>query len=406
MKYRPTNKKNNTMRKISADILYPVNAAPIEQGVVVLDDNGKVLATGTRDQYDASELELHKGALIPGFINTHCHLELSHMIGKVDTGTGLIDFIKGVVSKRGVEQEIINEAIEKAEAEMLAGGIMAVGDISNVPDTFLQKSKGNLRYYTFIEFFDFLQTQNAQTEFDKYKAVYDQLQLTNGSKKSCVPHAPYSVSEKLFALINEVNKGEVATVSIHNQETPPENELFLKGTGGFVDFYGQFGISLAEFKANGQTAIHYALAQMDAKHRTLFVHNTLTTVEDIRVAQNWNPKVYWATCPNANLYIENNLPMYQNFLDTDAKVTIGTDSLTSNWQLSILEEMKSIARFQSYVPFETILQWATLNGAEALGFEADLGSIEVGKTPGILLLSNANAGEGLLGNGAQVKRLV
>ena len=98
--------------------------------------------------------------------------------------------------------------------------------------------------------------------------------------------------------------------------------------------------------------------------------------------------------------------MYQNFLDTDAKVTIGTDSLTSNWQLSILEEMKSIARFQSYVPFETILKWATLNGAEALGFEADLGSIEAGKTPGILLLSNANAGEGLLGNGAKVKRLV
>ena len=394
------------MRKISADILYPVNAAPIEKGVVVVDDNGKVLATGTRDQYDASELEIHQGALIPGFINTHCHLELSHMIGKVDTGTGLIDFIKGVVSKRGVEQEIINEAIEKAEAEMLAGGIMAVGDISNVPDTFLQKSKGTLRYYTFVEFFDFLQNQNAQAEFDKYKAVYDQLELTNGSKKSCVPHAPYSVSEKLFAMINEVNKGEVATISIHNQETPPKNELFMKGTGGFVDFYGQFGISLDNFQPNGRPAIHYALEQMDGQHRTLFVHNTLTTVEDIRFAQSWNPKVYWATCPNANLYIENNLPMYQNFLDTDAKVTIGTDSLTSNWQLSILEEMKSIARFQSYVPFETILKWATLNGAEALGFEADLGSIEAGKTPGILLLSNANAGEGLLGNGAKVKRLV
>ena len=327
------------------------------------------------------------------------------MIGKVDTGTGLIDFIKGVVSKRGVEQEIINEAIEKAEAEMIAGGIMAVGDISNVPDTFLQKSKGNLRYYTFIEFFDFLQNQNAQAEFDKYKAVYDQLELTNGSKKSCVPHATYSVSEKLFAMINEVNKDEQGTISIHNQETPPENELFMNGTGGFVDFYGAFGIGLDQFQPNGRPAIHYALEHMDGQHRSLFVHNTLTTVEDIRFAQNWNPKVYWATCPNANLYIENSLPYYQNFLDTDAKVTIGTDSLTSNWQLSILEEMKSIARFQSYVPFQTILQWATLNGAEALGFDGDLGSIEVGKTPGILLLSNVNEDEGLLGAEAKVKRL-
>jgi cytosine/adenosine deaminase-related metal-dependent hydrolase len=87
------------------------------------------------------------------------------------------------------------------------------------------------------------------------------------------------------------------------------------------------------------------------------------------------------------LYIENRLPNYQHFLDTNAKVTIGTDSLTSNWQLSILEEMKTIARFQSYVPFTTLLRWATLNGAEALGFDDVLGSIEVGKRPGLLLLN-------------------
>jgi len=113
----------------------------------------------------------------------------------------------------------------------------------------------------------------------------------------------------------------------------------------------------------------------------------LTTREDIKAAQTWGNKVYWATCPNANLYIENRLPNYQAFLDTDAKMTIGTDSLTSNWQLSILEEMKTISRFQSYVPFETLLRWATLNGAEALGYENELGSIEVGKTPGLSLLN-------------------
>lgn len=72
--------------------------------------------------------------------------------------------------------------------------------------------------------------------------------------------------------------------------------------------------------------------------------------------------------------------------DTNAKVTLGTDSLTSNWQLSILEEMKAIARFQSFVPFETLLRWATLNGAEALGFDDTLGSLEVGETPGLVLL--------------------
>ena len=90
-------------------------------------------------------------------------------------------------------------------------------------------------------------------------------------------------------------------------------------------------------------------------------------------------------------------------MDADAKMTIGTDSLTSNWQLSILDEMKTIAKYQSYIPFETIIRWATLNGAEALGFEKDLGSLEVGKTPGLNLL---NLGDDfLLSSKTEVKRL-
>ena len=140
------------------------------------------------------------------------------------------------------------------------------------------------------------------------------------------------------------------------------------------------------FQPSGQTSIHYALQHLNPARRTLFVHNTMTTPEDIQAAQSWSDRVYWATCPNANLYIENRLPNYQRFIDQGARLTIGTDSLTSNWQLSVLEEMKAIARYQSYVPFEALLRWATLNGAEALGFAEELGSIETGKRPGLNLL--------------------
>jgi cytosine/adenosine deaminase-related metal-dependent hydrolase len=394
------------MRKISADKVYSISGEFLDNTVVVTDNTGVILKIADRSEFDKTELEIYNGVLVPGFVNAHCHLELSHMKAKVDTGTGLIDFIKSVVTKRNVEQEIILEAIEKAEQEMLDAGIVAVGDISNVPDTFSQKSKGNLKYYSFVEFFDFLQNQNAVAEYEKYKAVYDALPLAPGSKKSCVPHAPYSVSEKLFALINEANSGEIKTISIHNQETPPENELFLKGSGAFVDFYGQFGISLDSFQPNGRPAIHYALQNMDSRHRTLFVHNTLTTADDIRFAQNWNPNVFWASCPNANLYIENSLPNYNLFIETAAKVCLGTDSLTSNWQLSILSEMQAIAKYQSYVTDEILLSWATLNGAQALGFDDELGSFEVGKKPGINLLYGFESQERIIGDTTRVKRLI
>lgn len=384
------------MRKISADFVYPVNSPPIADGVVVIDNDGTILEVGERKYYDKAELEIFKGAIVPGLINTHCHLELSHMKGVAKTGTGLLPFLSTVVNYRDVDQSQIMEAIRNGDEEMQIEGIVAVGDISNKLDTAETKSKSPIKYYTFVEMFDFMQDNLADNIYNGYKEVFDGQSEGNGNRKSCVPHAPYTVSQRLFHKINSTN-GPGATISIHNQETEHEDALFLRKEGDFLEFYNFFKFSLDDFNPSGKTSIHYALEHMDPKQRTLFVHNTMTTVEDIEAATKWNKNIYWATCPNANLFIENRMPNYQRFLDTNAKVTIGTDSLTSNWQLSIVEEMKTISKFQSYVDFDTLLQWATLNGAEALGFEDELGSIEKGKRPGLVLLEGFDPTKGILG---------
>jgi cytosine/adenosine deaminase-related metal-dependent hydrolase len=393
------------MRKFSADRVFPVSAPPVENGVVITDDEGKILAIEARERHDPAALEIHSGALIPGFVNTHCHLELSHMKGRVDTGTGLLTFIKGIVAHRNAAPEIIASAIEQAEQDMLESGIVAVGDISNVPDTFAAKAKSRLRYYTFVEAFDFLQESGSEKVMQATRDVYAQLEMKAGSARAVVPHAPYTVSPALFQKIRAFNPDSGITVSVHNQETPPENELFQYKTGPFIAFYEKFGNLLEDFSASGKTSIFYLLEHLNPNVRNLFVHNTLTTREEIQAAQAWSDGVYWATCPNANLYIENRLPDYRLFLETGARVTIGTDSLASNWQLSVLEEMKTISRLQSYVHFETLLQWATLNGAQALGFDAALGSLEEGKRPGVLCLKGLDAGGRLRGD-AQVSRLI
>lgn len=393
------------MKKISADCVFPISSAPVAKGVVVVDDAGKILAVEPRERHDPASIEILPGVLVPGFVNTHCHLELSHMKGKVDTGTGLIPFITGVVTQRNAAAELIADAIEQAERDMLAGGIVALGDISNTTDTFEVKSRGRMRYHTFVELFDFLQEAGTEKAFADWSAVYEQLRLAPGSARSLVPHAPYSVSPALFRKINDFNAQSGIAISIHNQETPPENELFEHGSGAFYDFYGKFNVSLDHFQPTGKPSIHYALQHLNPANRTLFVHNTLSTRADVEAAQAWSRHVFWATCPNANLYIENRLPDYRVFLDTNARVSIGTDSLTSNWQLSILEEMKTIARYQSYVPFETLLRWATLNGAEALGFDDTLGSLDPGKTPGLLLLQDMAPAFGLKPE-TRVRRIV
>lgn len=367
-------------RYIKADWVYPVASARIAQGVVVMDGD-RIEAITTLGNVDANLLEYYKGILIPGFVNTHCHLELSHLKGKMNTGTGLLSFIESVVKLRDITQHEIDDALIAADQYMWSQGIQAVGDISNKRDTFSVKRSSPIRYYSFVEMFDFLQGE-MNLSFSGNEEVF----ADAPDPKSLVPHAPYSVSKTLFKKINRFNTAS-HTVSIHNQETSAEDELFRLGAGGFYRFYQLFGFTLDHFAATGMSSIQYALDNMDPNQRTLFVHNTLTSPEDIDAAHDWSAHVFWATCPNANMFIENKLPNYEFFLDAKARMTIGTDSLSSNWQLSVLEEMKTISRFQSYVPFDTLLQWATLNGAQALGMDNELGSLEAGKRPGVLLLT-------------------
>lgn len=383
------------VRKISAQKIYPVSSSPIENGVVIVDEKGKIVAVNVLENHDKTEIEFFDGVIVPGFINTHCHLELSHLNGVAQTGTGLIDFISQVIKNRNHSQEIIQEAIAREEKNMIDSGIVAVGDISNTTDTFAQKQQGNLHYYTFVEYFDLFQESNTGNILLQYDAVFNALTETSKNKKSKVPHAPYSVSRKLFAQLCRAESVEAQTISIHNQETPPENELFLSKTGDFISFYERIGFDIKDIPKLEKPSIYYALEYLQKENRNLFVHNTLSSKEDIESAHQKldREKVFWATCPNANLYIENNLPNYRDFLETNAQVCIGTDSLTSNWQLSILEEMKTILKYQSYLDFETVLQWATLNGARALGFANVLGSIETGKTPGLVLIENMENGK-------------
>ena len=145
------------------------------------------------------------------------------------------------------------------------------------------------------------------------------------------------------------------------------------------------GLDIDGFLPTGKTSVESILHHLRPDTKVLLVHNTMTSSEDISSVKKRLPRCYWVTCPNANLYIENNLPTYQTFLDSEAKVCIGTDSLSSNWQLSIFEEMKVIKKYQSYIDDVEITKWATFNGAEALGYD-DLGSLRKGTSPGINLI--------------------
>lgn len=371
------------MKIVKADVVITNHRQPMINGLVSYDENTGVIEKVWQDDNFSGDVEKFRGVLIPGYVNAHCHLELSHLRGIIPSGTGLIDFITGVISLRDFDQEIINEAISTADQEMQANGIVAVGDISNATDTILTKLESPIHYHTFVEYFDLWQSDN-QEQLTNYNRVFGEFFDSLGHRVSKVPHATYSVSDHLFDLLNHQDGN--SPISIHNQEVLAEDEFIKNGSGAFCDFYKKMGLSLENIKARNATSLQHTISRLNPQRNTLLVHNTMTQEEDITVALNWSPNVYWVTCPNANLYIENRLPDYKSFMSQEVNMCIGTDSLSSNWQLSIFEEMRTIKRYQSTIPDVDLIQWATLNGAKALGIDDQYGRIVAGTSPGLNLL--------------------
>ena len=358
------------------------------------DSVDKVLIFNEKDEFvecinikEAGEdVQQMEGILSPGFVNAHCHLELSHMKGMIPAHTGLQEFVKQIVALRQVAPEVIQEAIVNAEAEMMANGIVAVGDISNTLDTLTQKAKHNLAYYSFVELYDLDPTRAA----DKIEAgleIQKQFQ-ENCVRASLVPHAPYSVTNDLWNLLS-AHFG-IHTISLHNQETPDENDFFKTKTGSFLGMYERTKVNLDFFEATGLSALQSVLPVFKNAHHGILVHNSFTSAEDIQAVHAAMDNAFWCLCPNANQYIEQTMPPIELLRSEKAKMVIGTDSYASNWSLNILDELKTIQQHHPQIPLEEMIGWATLNGAQALQMDKHLGSFEKGKKPGVVLIKGVD----------------
>ena len=361
------------MRFLTADYLFPLYIAPIKQGVLQISDNKEVIAVfENRSEVPQEKLEVFEGILCPGFVNAHCHLELSHLLGKAEKGKGFLDFI-GAIQQRdsytAIEKQI---AINKAEQQMITNGIVAVGDICNTTDTLSQKQKSNLKYYNFIEVFGVKDDLIKQIISDA-KYIRNQFRKV-GQKATISPHAPYSVPPKLMEEIKNSFSNEDELMTIHMQETKHENELFEHKRGSFYNWLKEINANPEVW--NNRTKSNSVLEELENK-KMLLIHNTFAKKKNI--SDN-----YYCTCPKANLYIENALPDYSIF-DAD-KLCVGTDSLASNNSLSILEELLVIQENSNF-DLNNLLKIACKNGAEALGFE-QLGTFEKGKIPGVNVIGN------------------
>ena len=274
----------------------------------------------------------HEGFLCPGFVNMHCHLELSHLKGKFAEKTGLVGFIDQMrLSRHG---EMIQESIAAADREMTENGIVAVGDISNSDHTIEIKKTSAIYYHTFVELFD-IAPGRAEKVFKEGQILLKQFS-DSGLSASLVPHAPYTVSPALLSLLSKAYFNSAQLATIHNQETEDEDKMFHSQSGGIYDFLVGLNPAVKEHNHENDSSLEYILDHLHHFEKLLLVHNTFTKEEHIKEADEFSDDLYWCFCPNANMYIENRLPDVEIFRHNNCKITVGTDSYASNKTLSIV----------------------------------------------------------------------
>jgi cytosine/adenosine deaminase-related metal-dependent hydrolase len=374
------------MKSFKADYVFPVNAAPIKNGIVTVDNFGKIISVTGPDNYSESNhatIEQVSGIICPGFINTHCHLELSHLKGKIAQGEGLVNFIKGVQKLRGADALEISEAATRADSEMYENGIVAVGDISNTNMSIPIKARSKIYYHSFIECFGFLPDRATQV-FEHALALQKEFK-----PQSCsiTPHAPYSVSKELFKLIRKHAEDGDNLISMHNQESEDENKFYRYKKGGFVDLYESLGMDISYFKPQARNSIQSIMHFLTGKQDVLLVHNTFTNLKDIYFTKRFDCNIHWCFCPNANIYIEGMLPKVELFTDMGFNIMLGTDSLASNGRLCLLSEMRTLQQQFHGLSTARLIEWGTINGAKYLGIDDEKGTLEAGKTPGLNLIT-------------------
>lgn len=371
----------DVMRKFSAQYIFTNTGRPLKRGIVTVDGNGTV--TGVEDTNglpaEKSTVEFYNGVIVPGFVNCHCHLELSHLKGKTDEGKGLGHFIGQVMKHRSLHHDM--KKIADADAVMFREGISLCADVCNSDATFAVKQNSPLKYINLIETSG-LEAGDAQNRIDgtvNIAATSARL----GIPYNFVPHAVYSTSLPLFRLLKELGRTN-RTTSIHFMESHDETELLVARSGAIASICEAAGIMppAPELVKSHTDAV---LNEITPLGNLILVHNTFISRHILKQI-NQRPDVYLCLCPASNIYIEQRLPPVYMLTEETRNIIIGTDSLASNHKLSIVEELKILQHHFPAIAFEELVKWATINGATALGEENRFGTIEPGKNPGLVLI--------------------
>ena len=393
------------VKRVAAKYVYTLESyEPIVNGYVEYDEaDGTIVATGVCENPESEEIL--DGALVPGFVNAHCHVELSHLFGKFYKGSGMAGFIDQINALRDwagrdVKEKLVKEWMDK----MWNDGVTAMADISNDDASFDVKASHKMYTRTFLEVFgsEPEMCEGVMSDVTELNKLAD----AKGIDAAPTPHSCYTMSPQLLSTSAAAGL-EKGYISYHSQESQEEEDLLLSGSGAMYENRVRNGMSTPP--VTGESSLKYFIerladaAQAPYNQHILLVHNVCLQQSDIDAAKAVMNNVFWAVCPLSNIFIHNALPPITLMRENGLAIALGTDSLSSNDDLSVIKEIACLHKNFPEVPMGEIFTWASLNGARFLSKDNVFGTLTAGKKPGVVLVKGLDAEGNVTGESTSVR---
>jgi cytosine/adenosine deaminase-related metal-dependent hydrolase len=372
-----------------ASWVLPIAGPPIRNGWIVVEQDRIVSLGGGSPPMATEQRDLGRVVIMPGLVNAHTHLELSYLRGLVPPAPAFVSWIRGVMAARrqrpdpaGAE---ILDALNEGIAEAVRCGTAVVGDISNTLVTFAPLTASQLAGVVFYELIRF-NVEDPRAFVEQAVERLATLVATDTVRTSLAAHAPYSVAPLVLRAIREAVAHDPASpCSVHLSESAEEVEFMDSGLGPWRALLEELGSWDPLWQAPGGSPAEY-LDDLDfLDQRVIAVHGVQMTAVDLaRLAARGTTLV---SCPRSNVYTGAGTPPIEAFYASGVRVAVGTDSLASTADLNLFSELAAMRAIAPAVPAASLLDSATRVGAQALGFDADFGTLEPGKRARLLTVS-------------------
>jgi cytosine/adenosine deaminase-related metal-dependent hydrolase len=362
----------------------PISAPPIENGTVAV-EAGRIAYVGPRSGAPpGDDRELGEALLLPGLVNVHSHLELTAMRGFLED----LEFPKWIERLNKVKRAVFDRdsMLDAARLGLVEGiriGITCYADTCDSGVAFDAMQEAGVRGIMFQEVFG-PDPASCATSLSELRAKVDGLRAreTPLVRAGVSPHAPYTVSDALYRAVAEYASAEGLPIAVHIAESETERQLVEKGEGYFADGLRRRGIDI---RARARTSIALLSQTGILKRRPLLIHCVRLDAEDIRdIARTHSPVAH---CPVSNAKLGHGTSPVLELLQANVTVGIGSDSVASNNRMDLLGEARAAVLAQrarvgrhDALCARDALALATLGGARALGLEAEIGSLERGKS--------------------------